>query len=125
MARQSLSPEPQRIYAIGDIHGCRDLLDRMIEEIGGDLAAYPVERALTVTVGDYVDRGPDSRGVVERLAENPFPTEFVALKGNHEDMLARFLRDPSVGDVWSRNGGLETLHSLRNRCRTIDARPRQ
>jgi Calcineurin-like phosphoesterase len=104
-------PEPRRIYAIGDIHGCRDLLDRMIEAIRRDLAVYPVEHALTVTLGDYVDRGPDSRGVVERFAKNPFPTEFVALKGNHEDMLARFLRDPSIGDVWSRNGGLETLHS--------------
>src|SRR5512142_2049111 len=85
--RQSTAPEPQRIYAIGDIHGCRDLLDCMIDEIRNDLAAYPVEHALTVTLGDYVDRGPDSRGVVARLAENPFPTEFVALKGNHEDML--------------------------------------
>ncbi len=83
----------------------------MIEAIRKDLAASPVERALTVTLGDYVDRGPDSRGVVERLAENPFPTEFIALKGNHEDMLVGFLRDPSNGDLWSRNGGLETLHS--------------
>ena len=104
-------PEPRRIYAIGDIHGCRDLLDRMIEAICRDLKAYPVEHALTVTLGDYVDRGPDLRGVVERLAENPFPTEYVALKGNHEEMLARFLRDPSVGGEWSRSGGLETLHS--------------
>ena len=55
--------------------------------------------------------GLTSRGVVERLAENPFPTAYVALKGNHEDMLVRFLRDPSVGELWSRNGGLETLHS--------------
>jgi serine/threonine protein phosphatase 1 len=110
-ARQSIMPEPRRIYAIGDIHGRRDLLDRMIEEIRKDLAAHPVEHALTVTLGDYLDRGPDSRGVVERLAENPFPTEFVALKGNHEEMLAHFLRDPSVGGDWSRLGGHETLHS--------------
>jgi serine/threonine protein phosphatase 1 len=110
-ALQSTVPKPQRIYAIGDIHGHRNLLDRMIEEIRDDLAAHPVERALTVTLGDYVDRGPDSRGVVERLAANPFPTAFVALKGNHEEMLVRFLRDPSVGSEWSRLGGLETLHS--------------
>src|SRR3954452_9946528 len=109
--RQLPVPEPRRIYAIGDIHGCRDLLDRMIEEIRRDLTAHPVDRALTVTLGDYVDRGPDSRGVVERLAGNPFPTEYVALKGNHEDMLVGFLRDPSIGDAWARNGGLETLHS--------------
>ncbi len=110
-AGQSPGTEPRRIYAIGDIHGCRDLLDRMIEEIRNDLAAHPVEHALTVTLGDYVDRGPDSRGVVERLAQNPFPMEFVALKGNHEAMLAQFLRDPSVGSEWARLGGLETLHS--------------
>src|SRR3954471_20482023 len=103
-ARQPVAgqaPEPQRIYAIGDIHGCRDLLDRMIEAIRGDLAAHPVNRALTITLGDYVDRGPDSRGVVERLAGNPFPTEYVALKGNHEDMLVRFLQDPAAGELWA------------------------
>jgi serine/threonine protein phosphatase 1 len=111
ITRQSAAPEPRRVYAIGDIHGRRDLLDGMIEQIRDDLAEYPIEHALAVTLGDYVDRGPDSRGVVERLAKNPFPTEFVALKGNHEDMLIRFLRDPSIGATWSRNGGLETLHS--------------
>jgi serine/threonine protein phosphatase 1 len=111
ITRPSITPEPRRIYAIGDIHGRRDLLDRMIEEIRDDLAAHPVDHALTVTLGDYVDRGPDSRGVVARLAENPFPTEFVALKGNHEEMLSEFLSDPSIGGVWARNGGLETLHS--------------
>jgi serine/threonine protein phosphatase 1 len=111
LARQPIVPKPRRVYAIGDIHGRRDLLDRMIEEIRNDLAAYPVEHALTVTLGDYVDRGPDSRGVVERLAENPFPTEFVALKGNHEEMIFRFLCNPSFGSDWARNGGIETLHS--------------
>ena len=59
MAVQSITPEPRRVYAIGDIHGCRDLLDRMIEKIRDDLRAFPVEHALTVTLGDYVDRGPD------------------------------------------------------------------
>ncbi|MGD9614965.1 MAG: metallophosphoesterase family protein [Alphaproteobacteria bacterium] len=109
--RQPILSEPRRIYAIGDIHGRRDLLDRMIEAIRDDLVAHPIGHALTVTIGDYVDRGSDSRGVVERLAENPFPTKFVALKGNHEEMLVQFLRDPSAGAGWSRNGGLETLHS--------------
>ena len=59
IGRQWIMPEPRRIYAIGDIHGRRDLLDRMIEAICRDLKAYPVEHALTVTLGDYVDRGPD------------------------------------------------------------------
>lgn len=108
---QPLAAGPRRIYVIGDIHGRRDLLDRMIDEIRGDLASHPAAHALTVTLGDYVDRGPDSRDVIDRLAGKPFPTEFIALKGNHEQMLAEFLRNPSIGEVWARNGGLETLHS--------------
>jgi Calcineurin-like phosphoesterase len=102
---------PDRLYVIGDIHGHADLLDAMIEAIARDVAERPVGDALTVTVGDYVDRGPDSRGVIERLAENPFATRFIALKGNHEAILAAFLHEPSVAAHWRRLGGLETLHS--------------
>jgi serine/threonine protein phosphatase 1 len=102
---------PSRVYAIGDIHGRADLLDRMVGEIARDLSRHPVAEALTVTVGDYVDRGPDSRGVIERLTRNPFATPFVALRGNHESVFEEFLRDPSIADYWRRLGGLETLHS--------------
>src|SRR5580700_8375457 len=107
----SLLDEPCRIYAIGDIHGRADLLDRMIAEIARDLSDHPAADPLTVSVGDYVDRGPDSRGVIERLVGNPFNTRFIALKGNHESLLESFLRDPSSGDSWRHLGGLETLHS--------------
>jgi len=103
--------ERGRLYVIGDIHGRSDLLDRMIAAISADLAANPVEECLTVTLGDYIDRGPDSRGVLDRLTANPFPTRFIALKGNHELMFERFLRDPSVADQWRQFGGLETLIS--------------
>ncbi len=99
------------LYVIGDIHGRLDLLDRLIEAIYRDAGARGTE-SLTVTVGDYIDRGPDSRGVIDRLMGNPFPGRFAALKGNHEAMMARFLEDPQVGDLWSMNGGLETLHSF-------------
>jgi serine/threonine protein phosphatase 1 len=102
---------PSRIYAIGDIHGRADLLDRMIIEIATDLSVHRTDDPLTVTVGDYIDRGPDSCGVIERLVVNPFATRFVALKGNHELLLESFLRDPSTGDYWRQLGGLETLHS--------------
>ena len=101
----------RRLYVIGDIHGRADLLDRMIEEIARDLAGAPISEALTVTIGDYVDRGPNSRLVIDRLARNPFPTGFIALKGNHEALLETFLRDPSVAEHWRRLGGIETLHS--------------
>ena len=83
----------------------------MISGIARDLDARPIEDCLTVTLGDYIDRGPDSRGVLDRLARNPFPTDFVALKGNHEALFETFLRDPSTADHWRRLGGLETLHS--------------
>ena len=105
------TPEPDRLYVIGDIHGRSDLLDRMVIEISRDLEARPVGAALTVTLGDYVDRGADSRGVLDRLVRNPFPTPLVALKGNHESLFAAFLGDPSVAGHWRRLGGLETLHS--------------
>jgi serine/threonine protein phosphatase 1 len=104
-------PEQSRIYAIGDIHGRSDLVDRIAEEIRRDLQASPIEHCVTVTVGDYVDRGPDSRGVLDRLARNPFPTELIPLKGNHEALFETFLGDPAIADDWRRVGGLETLHS--------------
>jgi serine/threonine protein phosphatase 1 len=100
-----------RLYAIGDVHGRLDLLERAIQAIDHDVA----ERggtALTVTLGDYIDRGPQSRGVIERLSVNPFPTPYVALKGNHETLLEAFLADPSVGAHWRRLGGLETIASF-------------
>lgn len=100
-----------RLYAIGDVHGRLDLLERAIHAIDRDVA----ERggtALTVTLGDYIDRGPQSRGVIERLAANPFPTPYVALKGNHEALLEAFLADPAVGSQWRRLGGLETIASF-------------
>jgi serine/threonine protein phosphatase 1 len=100
-----------RIYVIGDIHGRSDLLTNMVRQIESDLRTSPVADGVTVTLGDYVDRGPDSRGVLERLAKNPFPTEYIALKGNHEVLLEAFLRDPGVGSQWRQLGGLETLRS--------------
>jgi serine/threonine protein phosphatase 1 len=100
-----------RAYVIGDIHGRSDLLDQIVAEIERDLEKSPVADTLTVTLGDYVDRGPDSRGVLDRLANNPFPTKYIALKGNHEALFEAFLRDPTVASQWRRFGGLETLHS--------------
>jgi len=111
---------PRRIYAIGDIHGRLDLLQRAVAAIGRDVAARG-PAALTVTLGDYVDRGPASRGVLDCLIANPFPTPLVALKGNHEEMFEAFLADPAAGPHWAGNGGLETLRSYGLRgVRTTD-----
>ena len=85
-----------RLYAIGDIHGRLDLLDRMIEAIQHDAREHGGD-SLTVTLGDYVDRGPKSREVIDRLIANPFPGRHVALKGNHEALMLSFLDDPQRG----------------------------
>lgn len=100
-----------RLYVIGDIHGRSDLLDQIVTQISRDIDSSPVSSCLTVTLGDYVDRGPDSRGVLDRLVRNPFPMNFIALKGNHEALLEAFLHDPATAEHWRRLGGLETLHS--------------
>jgi serine/threonine protein phosphatase 1 len=105
--------EPQRLYVIGDIHGRADLLDRIAEKIRHDTEKNPVGETLTVTLGDYVDRGPNSRGVLDRLIQNPFPGPYIALKGNHEELLETFMAVPEVGAAWRKLGGLETLHSYR------------
>ena len=99
------------LYAIGDIHGRLDLLDRMIAAIGRDAEEHGGD-CLTVTLGDYIDRGPNSRGVLDRLLDNPFPGDYVALKGNHEALMETFLADPTVGAHWQHLGGLQTLHSF-------------
>ena len=68
--------ERGRVYAIGDIHGRSDLLDRIVTAIRSDLEANPVENCVTVTLGDYFDRGPDSRGVILDLLKHcPVPAE--------------------------------------------------
>ncbi len=100
-----------RLYVIGDIHGRLDLLDRLIDDIHRDANQFGGE-SLTVTLGDYVDRGPNSREVIERLMVNPFPDKYVALKGNHEALLSTFIDDPAIGSQWRHLGGLETLQSF-------------
>ena len=106
-------PDTSRIYVIGDIHGRLDLLNGLIDKIHLDLQNTPTADAVTVTLGDYIDRGPNSRGVIDCLMQNPFGMTYVPLKGNHEELLETFLDDPSVGKNWCRLGGLETLHSYR------------
>jgi serine/threonine protein phosphatase 1 len=110
MADVQVPGETMRVYAIGDIHGRLDLLDRAIAAIERDIEQHG-PAALTVTLGDYIDRGPASSGVIARLAADPFPTPYVALKGNHEAILEQFLTNPQAGLHWRKFGGLETLHS--------------
>lgn len=105
-------PEGVRIYAIGDIHGCAQLLDGLVARIAQDIAQRPVSTPLAVFLGDYIDRGPASAQVLMRFARHDFPFPVVTLRGNHEAMLDTFLNDASYLASWRRFGGLETLHSF-------------
>jgi serine/threonine protein phosphatase 1 len=105
--------EDEAVYAIGDLHGRADLLARLFALIGTDAAARPdVERRTLIFLGDYVDRGPDSREAVETLLSR-LPPGFEAhfLKGNHEALLLQFLDDASILDQWRANGADATLRS--------------
>jgi len=104
-------PDGLRVYCVGDIHGRHDLLRQMAERVEADIEAPSFEQAVTVFVGDYVDRGLGSMHVVEQLARGEWPTSIIALLGNHEDLLMAFLQDERVIEVWRSLGGLETLHS--------------
>ena len=105
-------PENTRLYAIGDIHGCRDLLSRLHGLILDDAKDAPGARKVCVYIGDYIDRGPDSFGVIDMLIHEPLEGfERHHLKGNHEDLLISFLKESAGADMWLGNGGRHTLES--------------
>jgi Calcineurin-like phosphoesterase len=104
-------PEGLRIYAIGDVHGRADLLDRLLSRIDAHMAAFPVERPVCLLIGDYIDRGPASREVLNILINCALGREMVFLRGNHDIFVQGFLKDPATLRDWSKIGGLETLMS--------------
>lgn len=106
-------PDDVLVYAIGDVHGEAALLDRLLVRIEEDAEQRAARRRLLVYLGDYVDRGPDSRGVVDRLLEGP-PSGFeqICLVGNHEEMMLGCLEgDPRSSILWLMNGGDSTCRS--------------
>lgn len=105
-------PPGLRIYAVGDIHGRLDLLDLLLDAVAAHEAAQPGGRPVMIFLGDYVDRGKHSRGVLESLMNRiPDGVEAHCLRGNHEDMMLRCLEEPSPFSTWNVNGGLATLAS--------------
>jgi len=105
-------PAGLRVYAVGDIHGRYDLLNAIAAAIGRDLAVVPPERSIEIFLGDYIDRGPDSRHVLEWMVSGrPVADERICLLGNHEDMLLQVLDDAEATRPWLQNGGLATLLS--------------
>ncbi len=116
--------EGHRIYAIGDIHGCRAELEALQQAIRDDLRRYPHPDPVIVYLGDFIDRGPDSCGVIDNLVHEraaPYRTRFLC--GNHDELLLQYYRNPltlvrpkdprpnKIHWLHKAGGGIETLRS--------------
>lgn len=105
-------PAGKLCYAIGDIHGRADLLVKMLDKIEADAAQSPSLMPIVVFLGDYVDRGLESKRVMDTLLSNrPAGFERHFLRGNHEQAMQQFLADPIESRGWLAYGGAETLIS--------------
>lgn len=111
--RPSATPEDTVVWAVGDVHGRLDLLSPLVDAMVADLQASAARRKVIVFLGDYIDRGPDSKGVLDLLiglrTRGMFELHF--LRGNHEDRMEAFLVDPAYGPGWRDYGGREALQS--------------
>ena len=107
------APPGTVLWAVGDIHGRRDLLAALLEITTTDLLASGAEQRIFVGLGDYVDKGPDSRGVLDLLVGMTRRSDItsVFIRGNHEAFFERFLSEPGVGPNWCEHGGREALAS--------------
>ena len=112
-SRQPSGAPGARAYVVGDVHGCLDELNQLLAQIEADLASRPSDRTFLVFVGDFIDRGPDSAGVLERLRTYQHPgITPVFLAGNHEEYFLRVLGgEQGVIDMWLRYGGKECAQS--------------
>jgi serine/threonine protein phosphatase 1 len=104
-------PSGVRIYAVGDIHGRADILADLFASIDQDLKTHPTMRSIEVFLGDYIDRGPHSRRVLDLLIARQRQRRTVFLKGNHEAYAYQVLSDPSLLLGWVHIGGINTLLS--------------
>ncbi len=107
-------PPGRRVYAIGDIHGCAEQLGHLHQMITEDLARRPIETPVLIHVGDYVDRGPDTAGVLSLLCNgSPIPgVQMVNLLGNHEHtMLEALGGERAAATDWLFAGGRPSLES--------------
>jgi serine/threonine protein phosphatase 1 len=107
------APHGHRAYAVGDVHGRLDLLEELLRQIEADLAQREPRKNLLVFLGDLVDRGPDSRGVIELLSTYRHPEiRPCFLTGNHEEVLLRIIAGETgfISD-WLKFGGADCLAS--------------
>ena len=95
-------PDGVRVYAVGDIHGRVDLLEQLLKSVDEDLKRTPVPQSVEVFLGDYVDRGPASRQVLDLLIEREKRHRTIFLKGNHETLLTGFIASPVTLGDWQR-----------------------
>lgn len=111
--RKPRVPDGVRAYAIGDVHGRDDLLGDLLTQIEADIAKRPLARNHIIMLGDLIDRGPDSCGVLERLRRfNVAGCELHVVSGNHEEVLLRLLEgEYGILPSWLKFGGEETLKS--------------
>lgn len=113
MLPEARAPEGLRLYVIGDVHGRSDLLANVHLRIARDLKSRPAPDCRVIHLGDYIDRGPDSAGVLELLARYGRDERAQFLRGNHDQFLINFLAGATDDfDVWMGNGGLKTLDSF-------------
>jgi len=114
--RAELSVEnDERIYAIGDVHGRHDLLIRLLWRIHQDASQFADKRRVRIVfLGDYIDRGEETKLVLDALLHlaDPPTDSIVLLRGNHEAAMLAFLEDPIAGSAWLDFGGIQTLASF-------------
>ncbi|MGE0740450.1 MAG: metallophosphoesterase [Hyphomonadaceae bacterium] len=107
-------PDGRVGYAIGDIHGRADLLRQLLDRLEADAVADTRGDVppICIFLGDYVDRGPDARGVIDLLlARRPRGFDLRHLKGNHEQAMLAFMAEPLANRAWVLQGGAETLNA--------------
>lgn len=120
-SRRPTLPAGQRVYAVGDVHGRLDLLDDLIVRIARDNAGREQAQVSLIFLGDLIDRGPDSRGVVTRVRAGVDWAKTISIMGNHEAVMLDALdgQTDTLAD-WLRFGGRETLLSWGVSAETID-----
>ncbi len=110
--KDAAAPEGVRLYAIGDVHGCRDLLAAMFEKMDDEIARDGVTDWRIILLGDYCDRGPDTRGVIDLILERQAAdSRLITLAGNHDDGIVEFLQTAGGDSLFTDCGGDATALS--------------
>lgn len=100
-----------RLYAVGDVHGRLDLFNDLLKAIKKDAKSFAGKTQL-ILLGDYIDRGPESAGVIETIVSGGLPCDKqICLRGNHEEAMLNFADGSPAAYGWLQYGGLEALQS--------------